>query len=156
MRRRRRALVIAAGTGAVAVVFAPSVVANHYASGPGGADGVLGRPDRGWEFVIDAVRESRDAQLGSSQSADERAREVWAGGIARAESVRLTWMNGPFAVPVPEGGVAPAPGNARVTPASPFGWVVRGRVRGGTPQMIGVLDYRSGRIVWNIRRGLTR
>ncbi len=135
-------------------MFAPSVVAHRYASGPGGRDGVLGRPDRGWEFLIDAITESRDATLGSGQSADERAREVWAGAPAKAEGVRLVWMDGPFAVPVPSGGVLPAPANRMASPSSPFGWAVEGRVRGGERQMIGLLDYRSGRVVWNIRRGL--
>jgi hypothetical protein len=152
-RSRRLITVIAVVLGTVAV-FAPSVVAHRYADGPGGTDGVLGRPDKGWEFLIDAVTQSRDARLGSSTSAGERAREVWAGGSVRAESVRLTWMDGPFTVPVPGGGTPPAAGNAVATPRSSLGWTVIGRVRGGDRQMIGLLDYRSGRVVWNMRRGL--
>jgi hypothetical protein len=54
-------------------------------------------------------------------------------------------------VPVPEGGVAPAPERATATPLSPLGWVVRGRVCGGPQQPIGVLDYPTGRVAWNIR-----
>ena len=76
---------------------------------------------------------------------------VWAGPPAIARSVRLVYMDGPFAVPVPGGGAEPAPERRTAVPLSRLGWVVRGRVRGGPDQVIGVLDYPSGRVAWDIR-----
>jgi hypothetical protein len=38
-----------------------------------------------------------------------------------------------------------------VAPADPLQWVVRGNVNGGPDQIIGLLDYRTGRVVWDIR-----
>jgi hypothetical protein len=140
------------------VVWAPALIAEHYADGPGGAEVGIARLDRGWEFVYHAVRLSRDARLGTDELALKAAREqVWAGPPALAQSVRLVYMDGPFDVPVPEGGLTPPPGRRTATPASRLGWVVEGttfdgRTPRGVRQMIGLLDYRSGRVTWDIRR----
>jgi hypothetical protein len=139
----------------VAAAWAPVFIAERYADGPGGAEVGHARLDRGWEFLYHAVRLSRGAGLGSDGAALETARKVWAGPPAVAQSVRLVYMDGPFEVPVPEGGLAPAPGKRVATPASRLGWVVEGavfegRVRRGERQMIGMLDYASGRVTWDI------
>jgi hypothetical protein len=139
----------------VAVAWVPVLIAERYADGPGGAEVGRARLDRGWEFVYHAVRLSRGARLGNDEAALETARKVWAGPPAVARSVRLVYMDGPFEVPVPEGGIAPAPGKRVATPASRLGWVVEGpvfegRVRREGRQMIGLLDYASGRVVWDI------
>jgi hypothetical protein len=52
---------------------------------------------------------------------------------------------------VPPGGTAPAPADRVATPRSELSWIVRGRVQGGPEQVIGLLDYASGRVVWDIR-----
>lgn len=140
------ALVIVA---AIAVV--PTLVAERYADGPGGAEVGSARLDRGWEFLYHAVRLSRGARLGSEDFAVARARSAWAGPPAVADDVELVYMDGPFDVPVPPGGTHPAPGRGRAEPTSRLGWVVHGSVRGGPRQMIGLLDYASGRVAWNIR-----
>ncbi len=87
----------------------------------------------------------------------EAARQVWAGPPALARSVELVYMDGPFEVPVPPGGLEPPPGLGAASPASRLGWVVEGttfdgRTPRGVRQMIGLLDYRSGRVAWDIRR----
>ncbi len=149
--RRRTALAAVIAGGAIAI-WVPSLIASHYADGPGGTEDVLGNPIRGWEFVADAVRASRGARLGSRDGALAVARDqIWTGPPARAVDVDLVWTRGPFAVVVPDGGTAPDPARAEVRPASPFSWIVVGRVRKGPRQMIGVLDYRTGQVVWNIR-----
>lgn len=134
----------------VAGAWVPVLVANHYADGPGGADVGYARVDRGWKFVYHAIRLSRDARLGSAGPALDRARDVWA-GTPVAESVELVYADGPFVVPVPEGGTRPAAGSRTAEPLSRLGWVVRGRVRNGPLQMIGLLDYPTGRVAWNVR-----
>ncbi|MGD9573620.1 MAG: hypothetical protein AB7V62_17205 [Thermoleophilia bacterium] len=97
------------------------------------------------------MRESRGARLGSEDFALARARAAWAGPPAVAEDVELVYMDGPFDVPVPPEGTPPPESRRRAEPLSRLGWVVQGRVRGGPRQMIGLLDYGSGRVAWNIR-----
>lgn len=139
---------------AVAVVlgaWVPTLVADHYADGPGGAEVNRARVDQGWRFMFDAVRESRGTPLGDDAAALQQAQRIWSRPSGRAVRVDLTYLGGPFAVPVPPGGSTPAPGRGTARPRSPFGWVVWGHVRGGPEQMIGLLDYRSGTVAWDIR-----
>jgi hypothetical protein len=151
MRRSRARFILALALVVVVVgAWVPVLVADHYADGPGGADVGTARIDRGWEFVYHAIRLSRGARLGTHDLALDRARDVWAGS-PRADSVQLVYMDGPFAVPVPPDGTVPAPERRVAEPLSRFGWVVRGRVRNGPQQMIGLLDQHSGRVAWNIR-----
>ena len=134
------------------LVWAPVPVARHYAHGPGGADVPLSAIDRGWEFVYHAVTLSRGAELGTSEAALEQARLVWAGPPARATSVDLVYLDPDgFEVPVPAGGTAPPASRARVEGGERLAWLVEGPVRGGPPQMIGLLDYESGDVRWDIR-----
>ena len=152
MRVTRRRVVVATIVAVLVVaMWVPSLIAERYADGPGGAEVGHARLDRGWEFVYHAVRLSRGARLGNEDAALTRAREVWAGPPAVAGSVELVYMDGPFVVPVPDGGTAPAPERATAVPLSRLGWVVRGRVRNGPQQVVGVLDYPTGRVAWNIR-----
>jgi len=137
--------------GALCLIWAPALIAIPYTRGPGGVHDVWTRPDQGWEFIIDAVTESRNAKLGTSQAALQRAQELWAGPPASAVSVTLTWTGGPFRVPVPQGGTRPARNNLRAVPTSAFEWIVDGQVNQGPTQMIGMIDYTHGRLVWDIR-----
>ena len=148
--RGRIALAIAMVMVIVAAAV-PTLVAERYADGPGGAEVGHARLDRGWEFLYHAVRLSRGARLGSEDFALVRARSAWAGPPAVAEDVELVYMDGPFDVPVPDDGTPPPRERRRAEPLSRLGWVVFGRVRGGPRQMIGLLDYVSGRVAWNIR-----
>lgn len=148
--RRRRLLVAAALLVALVVLWVPSFVAQRYSLAARPTD-FLARPDKGWQFLYQSVRLSRDAKLGSESAARQEASDLWAGPPAKASSVRLVYVEGPFTVPVPPGGTAPAPGRRVARPGSPLSWVVTGSVRDGPPQMIGLLDYRSGRTAWDIR-----
>lgn len=136
---------------AIVAAWAPAIVAHHYADGPGGAEVNRARVDQGWEFIADAARESRGALLGDDAAALAHAQRIWARPSGRAESVELVYLGGPFTVPVPPGGVTPPPGRRVANPPAAFGWVVHGRVRGGPRQMIGLLDYHSGTVAWDIR-----
>lgn len=134
-----------------ALLWTPALVAHHHADSPGGVEVNRARIDQGWHFIIDAVRESRGARLGDDSLALQHAQRLWARPSGRAEGVELTWLAGPFTVPVPAGGARPQLERRRAEPRSPFGWVVWGHVRGGERQMIGLLDYASGEVVWDIR-----
>lgn len=152
---RRRIAVPLAAVAIVVLAWLPAVVAAHYADGPGGAEVGLHRIDRGWQFLYHAVRLSRGTQLGSEGRALETAREAWAGRPAVASSVRLTYLDGPFPAPVPRDGTTPARADRVVEPRSRVGWAVTGAVCGGPPQLIGLLDYNSGEVAWNIAPGLS-
>ena len=66
MRVTRRGMVWTVAVAVVAALaWAPVVIADHLADGPGGAEVGRARLDRGWEFVYHAVRLSRGAQLGT-------------------------------------------------------------------------------------------
>lgn len=149
---RRRRLVLTLFIAVVAASWLPAVAANRYSDGPGGAHVPLVRPDQGWRFLLDSARLSRGAVLGTDGDALGCARKVWSGSSALAEDVELVYGDGrPFAVPVPPAGGRPAPGKDLVRPRSRLGWVVTGRVRGGPPQMVGLLDYADGRVSWDMR-----
>lgn len=152
----RRIAVALAAVAVVVIAWIPVVVASHYADAPGGADVGLHRIDRGWQFLFHAVRLSRGSQLGSEGRALEVARESWAGRPAVASSVRLAYLDGPFPAPVPAGGTPPAAADRVVTPDSRLAWEVTGAVCGGPAQLIGLLDYGSGDVAWNIAPGLER
>lgn len=148
---RRRAIVLAALIGVPIALWTPTVIAHQYADSPGGVEVNRARVDQGWSFIVDAVRESRGASLGEGRQALERARQIWSRPSARAVATELTWLAGPFVVPVPAGGNTPPATRRTARPTSPFGWVVWGHVRGGERQMIGLLDYHSGAVNWDIR-----
>jgi hypothetical protein len=151
MGRRRRVLVAVAVVVVVVAAWVPTLIAQRYADGPGGVEVGSARVDRGWEFVYHVVRLSRGARLGSHDAALATARTVWAGPPAVAQDVDLVYQDGAFTVPVPPGGTVPPAARREARPASRLGWVVEGSVRGGPRQMIGLLDYRSGKVVWDIR-----
>lgn len=140
------ALVVA---GAVLVAWIPSFVATAYAEEP--ASEYLANPVEGWAFLWDAITASRTARLGTPDAAMQQATQVWAGPPAVASDVSLKTIPAEWAVPVATGGTAPAPARAVARPANELNWVVSGRVTGGPEQVIGLLDYRTGRVVWDIR-----
>ena len=99
------------------------------------------------------MRLSRGARLGNEDAALTRARERLGrpAGRGRSRSSSSTWT-APFTVPVPEGGAAPAPGRARPRSRSrASAGSCAAASAAGRDQMIGVLDYPSGRVAWNIR-----
>lgn len=142
-----RAALVAGG--AVVVLWAPSLVATAYAEQP--ASDYLANPAEGWAFLWEAVTASRNPRLGTADAAMHQASQVWAGPPAVASGVSLKSVPSPWDVPVPAGGVQPLAVRDQARPADELNWVVTGRVRGGAEQVIGLLDYRTGRVAWDIR-----
>ncbi len=135
--------------GVVAVVWAPSFVAVGYAEGQ--ASGHLANPASGWAFLWEAVTASRNPRLGTADAAMQQASQVWAGAPAVASGAALKTIPAIWDVPVPAGGVEPAGTRGEARPDHGLNWVVTGRVRGGPEQVIGLLDYRTGHVEWDIR-----
>jgi hypothetical protein len=100
----------------------------------------LKRPDLGWHFLTDAVRQSRGAKLGWEDAALTDAKRRWQSPV-RAESVALRWTRRSINV-----------GSRLVRPRSPLSWVVTGTPAPTAPrQIIAVLDYHSGKVIWNFK-----
>ena len=121
-------------------------------------DGIDSRSDFTTVTVLHCVNDSRESMVarwsmdeGAGSVALDSAKVGWAGPPARAESVELVYQDEPFLAPTPPGGVPPSAARREVTPLSSLGWVVWGSVNDGPRQMIGLLDYKSGRAAWDIR-----
>ena len=134
---------------AVVALWIPSFIATAYAEVP--ARDYLANPAKGWGFLWESVTASRNPRLGTADAALQEATQVWAGQPAVASDVSLKAIPSPWDIPVAAGGVAPAAGRAVVTPADELQWVVTGSVEGGPDQVIGLLDYRTGQVAWDIR-----
>ena len=143
-RIRARFILASALVVILAGAWVPVLVADHYADGPGGADVGYARVDRGWKFVYHAIRLSRDARLGDVRArARPGARRLGRAAPSPTASSSST-PTAPSPCPCPRAAPPPAAGRRVAEPLSRLGWVVRGRVRNGPPQMIGLLDYPTG------------
>jgi hypothetical protein len=143
---RRRAIGVVVGVGGLALLWAPSFVARSFTD-PAQPIDFLSRPDKGWRFLYDGVRLSRDAKLGSEGPALATAKRIW----RRAEAVELVYLEHPLTIPAPEG-IARSPRAGIVRPRSPLTWFVHGRIGDGPRRLIGLIDYGSGRVIWDLRR----
>ncbi|GEM_PF-471880 len=139
---------LAAGVTLLAM-WAPSLVATAYVEGP--VQPYLANPAKGWAFLWEAVTASRGPRLGTAAAAEQEAGQVWAGRPAVASDVHLALIDTPWRVPVPTGGTEPAPRRRVADPPDDLQWIVSGHVDGGPAQVIGLLDYRTGRVAWDIR-----
>ncbi|MEI7520545.1 MAG: hypothetical protein WCI83_09110 [Thermoleophilia bacterium] len=146
--RGRTRVALIAGA-AVVIAWIPSFIATAYSVQPAGE--VLANPASGWTFLWDSVTASRNPRLGTPEVAMQEAAQLWAGSPAVADDVSLKSLPSPWTVPVPGGGAHPRAGHDVVVPADPLQWVVQGHVNGGPDQVIGILDYRTGRVGWDIR-----
>jgi hypothetical protein len=143
---RRRAVGVIAAVGALALLWTPSIVARSYTSSAQPID-FVSRPDKGWRFLYDTLRLSRHAKLGSEAPALETARRIW----RRAEDVELVYLDRPVTIPAPPGGLVPSRPRP-VRPRTRLSWFVYGRIGNRPRQVVGLLDFRSGRVVWDLRR----
>lgn len=144
---RRRAVGVIAAVAAILLLWTPALVARSYTTSAQPID-FLQRPDKGWRFLYDVVRLSRDAKLGSEGPALETAKRIW----RRADAVELVYLVRPVTVPAPDTGPAVPPGARTVRPRSRLTWFVHGRIGNGVRQVIGLMDFRSGRVIWDLRR----
>ncbi|MGB0613269.1 MAG: hypothetical protein ACPHET_01375 [Miltoncostaeaceae bacterium] len=135
--------------GAIVAFWAPSFAATAYAERP--ASDYLANPAAGWGFLWEAAVASRNPRLGTADAAWQQASQAWAGAPAVASDVSLRAIPDDWTVPVPTGGTGPLPVRRAVQVDDELNWVVTGRVNGGPLQVIGLLDYRTGRVAWDIR-----
>ncbi len=146
--RRRRWIVVAIVVGCLVAIWGPSIVASRYTHDAQPIN-FTSRPDKGWRFLYDAIREARSAKLGSEGAALATANHTWRPLVDRVD---LVYLEDPVTIPVPDGGVTVAAHRRTVAPRSPFTWFVYGHIGSETSQVIGLLDARSGRVIWDLRR----
>lgn len=145
--RRRRWIVVVIAIGVIGTVWGPALVATRYTHEAQRID-FWSRPDKGWRFLFDAVRESRSAKLGTEGRALATANHTW----RSVDRVELVYLEGPVTVPIPNKGEAIPAHRRTVNPRSPFTWFVYGRLGSRTSQIVGLLDAKSGRVIWDLRR----
>lgn len=143
-RRRIIGAIIAICT--LLALWAPSFVAQSHTTSAQPID-FLTRPDKGWRFLIDTVRLSRRAKAGTEGAALTTAKRVW----RRTERVELVYLEDPVTIPVPPGALSPPAARRTVRPRSRLTWFVHGRVGVRARQIVGLIDYRSGRVIWDVR-----
>ena len=144
---RRRVVGVIAAVVAIPLLWAPSLIARSYTSEAQPIE-FMTRPDKGWRFLYDVVRLSRSAKLGSEGPALETAKRIW----RRADAVELVYLEGPVTVPAPTSGPV-VPARARtVRPRTRLTWFVLGRFDNRPRQVIGLVDFKSGRAIWDLRR----
>ena len=151
MDRRARRIVIGTCIAPVAI-WSPSLAASHY--GDRSFGGMFARPDRGWHFIFDAVAQSRGARLGWGGDALGKAQRRWVSN-PRADAVHLRWSDDPITVTTPTRGGHTV--TRQIRPHSPLTWIVTAVPRAGVPaRTIGLMDYRSGQILWSTARRVHR
>ncbi len=143
---RRRTVGTVVGICTLAAVWAPSFIAQTYVSDAQPIS-FLTRPDKGWRFLADSARISRRAKLGTEGAALSTAKRFW----RRTSKVELVYLERPVTIPVPPGGLRPPTRTLTVRPRSRLTWFVHGRIGPRANQIIGLIDYRSGRVIWDVR-----
>ncbi|HRC08064.1 MAG TPA: hypothetical protein PLV41_07605 [Miltoncostaeales bacterium] len=151
-RSRRRVLGIVAVVLSVVAFWAPSFVAARYTNDVVRSD-VAGHPIRGWQFMADAVRSSRKAAAGTEGNARGIAARHWWLSRVQVDSLELVYVEQPFmTIPVPTGGLRRPVDERTVHTNARFIWFVRGHIGARPRQIVGLINFQTGRVVWDILR----
>lgn len=152
----KRLMVVVAVAAALLVLLLPSLVAYRYTA-PQQRGEFVTRPWRGWAFVLAAFRVPGDSELKTSGAALRKAGWVFRDGLVDPREVQLLFVpeNEPYTL------VHTIDGRTVTTTVQPeyrFIWQVQGIVRtvSDSPDtIVALLDYRSGRVLYNVRDDLT-
>jgi len=153
--RSKRFLVIALALAALAVFLLPAFVAFRYTA-PGQRGDFIRHPWRGWSFASAALAVPGDAELKTSGMALRKADWVFKGTVVDPREVQLLF--------VPKGkpyrfthGIDGREVTSTVIPSYRFIWQVQGvvdTVSDRTDTIVALLDYASGRILYDVRDDL--
>lgn len=152
---------IALGVCAVVFVFYfPSLVAYRYTASSQNTT-FLTHPWRSWAFAFDAFTVAGDSQLKTSGAAYRDAEHVFSGTSVRVEQARLLFLPAgkpyTFAQTVDRRRV-----KTTIVPPYRFVWQIEGHVRSSetgrfdeqNDVIVGLFDYRSGRMLYDVRANL--
>ena len=153
--RSKRFLVVALALAALVVFLLPAFVAFRYAA-PGQRGDFVRRPWRGWSFAYAALAVPGDAALKTSGMALRKADWVFKSTVVDPREVQLLF--------VPKGkpyrfthGIDGRVVTSTVVPAYRFIWQVQGAidtVSARTDTIVALLDYDTGRVLYNVRNDL--
>lgn len=153
--RGRRFLVVALALAALMVFLLPAFVAFRYTA-PGQRSDFIRHPWRGWSFARAALAVPGDAELKTSGMALRKADWVFKGTVVDPREVQLLF--------VPRGrpyrfthSIDGREVTSTVVPSYRFIWQVQGAidtVSDRTDTIVALLDYASGRILYDVRDDL--
>jgi hypothetical protein len=127
---------------AAVLVYGPAELALR-ATGPGEPVSFLTQPQQGWSFMLDALDAVGSARAGTPAQARVLAVRAFAGTAVLPERVDLLYVPD-LRVPV-GGGRRPLVAKAKLV------WRVSGQTRPGGPvQTVGLLDFATGRLTYNV------
>jgi hypothetical protein len=158
-RRNKRLVAIGLVVAILVLAFLPALVAYRYTS-PVQRDEFVTHPWRGWSFVAAALAVPGDSELKTSGEALRKADWIFKKTAVDPDEVQLLFVtaNEPYHFTQEVRGESV---DAEVTPSYRFIWEVRGTVPGvAGPQaepervVVALLDYQTGRLLYDIRRDL--
>jgi hypothetical protein len=154
--RDKRFLAVAIVVAALVIFVLPAFVAFRYTA-PEQRGQFLTRPWRGWSFAWAALAVPGDAQLKTSGMALRKADWLYRGTVVDPREVQLLFVRAKqpytFSDSI-DGRVL----TATVVPAYRFIWQVQGVVdtaSGRSYTVVALLDYKTGRVLYDIRDDLT-
>ena len=142
---------------AVIVFYLPSLVAFHYTASSQRTS-FLTHPWRSWAFAWTALTVPGNSTLKTSGEALRAADSMFNGSAVDPHAVRLLFLDegDPYTF---THSVAGRDMTTTVTPPYRFVWQVTGSVDTGAPEpspdtVVALLDYRTGQVLYDVRRDL--
>jgi len=139
----------------LAVVVLPALVAYRYTA-PEQRGDFLRRPWHAWAFAYAALAVPADAELKTSGMALRKGEWLFRGTVIDPQEVQLVFT--PQGMPYTfTHDIGAREVTSTVTPSYRFIWQVRGEVGtlpGSAPTVVALLDYRTGRVLYDIRDDL--
>lgn len=152
--RNRRFWVVLVVVTALVVFYLPSLVAFRYTAAPQNTS-FLTHPWRSWSFVATALTVPSDSRLKTSGIALRRADTVFRGSVVDPHEVRLLFLPAGRSYTFTHR-IGDRTLTTTIHPPYRFVWQVSGHIDGvgGPDTIVAMLDYRSGRWLYDVRRDL--
>jgi hypothetical protein len=154
--RDKRFLAVAIVVAALIVFVLPAFVAYRYTA-PQQRGQFLTRPWRGWSFAYTALAVPGGSELKTSGMALRKADWIYKGTAIDPREVQLLFVTSrqPYTF---EHAIDGRSVTSTVVPTYRFIWQVQGAiatVSDNTDTLVALLDYRSGRVLYDVRDDLT-
>jgi hypothetical protein len=149
----KRFWIILIGCVTAFVFYFPSLVAFRYTAPPQNVT-FLYQPWKSWSFAYTALTVPADAELKTSGEALRTAEKIWPEPQFNTREVRVLFL----AEGEPHTFTNEVLGDevkTTITPTYDFVWQVRGWIgRDETDTVLGLLDYRTGDVIYDVRSDL--
>ena len=152
--RNKRFWIVLIAVVVILALYLPSLVAFRYTAAAQNT-GFLTHPWRSWSFIVTALTVPGDSRLKTSGIALRHADTYYRGSSIDAHEVRLLFLpeGKPYTFTHPLGDRTVT---TTITPPYRFVWQVTGHIDtvGGPDTVVALLDYRTGRVLYDVRRDL--